>query len=142
MTHRKVHTRYKNILEGNSKGIGNDTYYGYQKNLYEIVENNLSKFGFIPKDNSITLIRGLVQNTMKINRPVAFAHIDVDWYEPVRICLEQIFPNLIIGGCIILDDYDCWGGCRTAINEYFQNKEDVFEMDSYHGSLKVTKIKN
>ncbi len=87
------------------------------------------------------MIKGLVQETMNINEPVVFAHIDVDWYDSVKTCLQQIWPNLVIGGSLILDDYDCWGGRRKATDEYFRNFVGQFSMDDNFGSMKVTRIK-
>jgi asparagine synthase (glutamine-hydrolysing) len=105
-----VHERYQIIVEGKSKGIGGDKYYGYEENLFKIVQSNLTSFNIDCDKQSVTLVKGLVQDTMNINQPVAFAHVDVDWYEPVMTCLERIFLNLVTGGSIILDDYHDWGG--------------------------------
>ena len=44
---------------------------------------------------------------MHITQPVALAHVDVDWYEPVMTCLERVFPQLVVGGSIILDRFSC-----------------------------------
>ncbi|MDT8382975.1 MAG: TylF/MycF/NovP-related O-methyltransferase [Gammaproteobacteria bacterium] len=139
---RDVHSRYKIIEEGKSKGLGGEKYYGYEKNLYEIVNNNLKMFGINRDEQSVSLIKGLVQDTLKINQPVAFAHIDVDWYEPVITCLKRIFPSLVIGGSIILDDYYDWGGCKKATDEYLNDISGKFVLDDSAGSLKITKIKN
>lgn len=78
---------------------------------------------------------------MQIEQPVAFAHIDVDWYEPVKISLERIVRNLVVGGSVIIDDYQDWSGCRKATDEYFQNKSDYFHMDDSVGSMKITRVK-
>jgi asparagine synthase (glutamine-hydrolysing) len=114
----EVHNRYQIILTGNSSGIGSDNYYGYEDDLYNKVCLNFLSFGIDPKQEKIDLIKGLLQHTMKINFPVAFAHIDVDWYEPVKTSLERIFPFLSPGGYIILDDYNDWGGCKKATDEF------------------------
>jgi asparagine synthase (glutamine-hydrolysing) len=87
------------------------------------------------------LIEGLVQETMVITEPVVFAHIDVDWYDPVKTCLQQIWPNLVKGGSLILDDYHDWGGCRKATDEYFRNFVGEFSTDDSYGSMKITRIK-
>ncbi|MGH3995778.1 MAG: TylF/MycF/NovP-related O-methyltransferase, partial [Pseudonocardiaceae bacterium] len=50
--------------------------------------------------------------------PVALAHVDADWYESVKTCLERIVPRLVEGGAIVLDDYDSWSGAKTATDEY------------------------
>ena len=135
-----VHERYRVIVAGDSKGIGDDGYYGYEENLYKIVQKNLKAFGVDEKKESISLIKGLVQETMDINQPVVLAHIDVDWYDPVMTCLKQIFPKLVVGGSIILDDYNDWGGCRKATDEYLKSIDGQFVLDGTSGSLQITKI--
>jgi Macrocin-O-methyltransferase (TylF) len=137
-----VHDRYKVIVEGKSKGIGGDKYYGYEENLYEMVQANLRSFGINCEEQSVSLIKGLVQDTMRIDQPVAFAHVDVDWYEPVITCLKRIFPNLIVGGSIILDDYYDWGGCRRATDEYLRRVTGQFVLGDSAGSMKITKVKS
>lgn len=37
--------RYKDIKNGTASGIGGDEYYGYQKNIEELVRKNISKYG-------------------------------------------------------------------------------------------------
>lgn len=138
----EVHDRYRTILEGKSKGIGGDQYYGYRENLYEVVHSNLEDFGINCKEQAVSLIRGLIQKTMKINGPVAFAHIDVDWYSPVMTCLQSIFPNLVVGGSIILDDYHDWGGCRKAVDLYLRGIRKQVVLDDAAGSMKITRIKD
>lgn len=135
-----VHERYKTIREGKSQGIGGDKYYGYQEDLYALVQSNLRQFGIDQDAQRVSLIKGLIQDTMHIDQPVAFAHIDVDWYEPVMTCLERIVPNLSVGGSVILDDYHDWGGCRKAADEYFRGRRGRFIMDDAAGSMKITKV--
>lgn len=134
-----VHERYRTIIGGESKGIGDDKYYGYEENLFEVVQSNLKSFGIECNKQSVFLIKGLVQDTMDIKQPVAFAHVDVDWYEPVMTCLERVFPNLVSGGCIILDDYHDWGGCRKATDVYLRKVVGQFTLDDSAGSMKITK---
>jgi len=139
---KDVHDRYRTIMEGKSVGIGGDKYYGYQENLYDVVQSNLITFGINCEAQSVSLIKGLVQDTMSINQPVAFAHVDVDWYEPVMTCLKRVFPNLVVGGSIILDDYNDWGGCRKATDEYLREVTGQFALDDTAGSMKITRVKS
>jgi predicted O-methyltransferase YrrM len=134
-----VHRRYDHIKQGKSRGIGGDRYYGYESNLYQIVRSNLAAFGIDCEANNVSLIKGLLQDTMTIDQPVAFAHIDVDWYEPVKVSLERIVPMLSVDGCLIVDDYYDWGGCKKAIDEYFRGKSDEFTMDGSSSSLKIVR---
>ncbi|MFN6185627.1 MAG: TylF/MycF/NovP-related O-methyltransferase [Microcystis sp.] len=134
-----VHDRYRTIVEGKSNGIGGDKYYGYEENLFEVVQSNLKSFSIDCDRQAVLLVKGLVQDTMNIDQPVAFAHVDVDWYEPVMTCLERVFPNLVSGGSIILDDYHDWGGCRKATDEYLRRVVGQFVLDDSAGSMKITK---
>lgn len=136
---KDVHDRYQDIVEGKSKGLGGNKYYGYEDNLYEVVQSNLRECGVDIEKQSVSLIKGLVQETMTIEQPVALAHIDVDWYDPVMACLEKIFPKLVSGGCIVLDDYYDWGGCRKAADSYLQKVEGQFTLDGSAGSMKIIK---
>jgi hypothetical protein len=137
-----VHDRYKTIVEGKSTGIDGDEYYGYKNNLYEEVQDNFQQYGIDTKKESIWLIKGLLQDTLHLTHSVALAHIDVDWYEPVMTCLQRIFPRLVVGGSIILDDYYDWGGCRKATDEYLKTVHGQFSLDDSAGSLKITRVRH
>ena len=135
-----VHARYRKIAEGKSKGIAGDKYYGYEDDLLEIVQGNFRRFGVDREACSVSLVKGLLQDTMHIDQPVALAHVDVDWYEPVLTCLERIFPRLVVGGCIVLDDYHDWGGCRKAADQYLEGVAGQVELDDSAGSMKITRV--
>ena len=135
-----VHARYRTIVQGESTGIGGDRYYGYIEDLYDVVQKNLASFDIDCEGQSVSLIKGLVQDTMVLDQPVAFAHVDVDWYEPVRTCLERVFPKLVTGGSIILDDYHDWGGCRKATDEYLQTITGQFSLNDSAGSMRIDKV--
>lgn len=117
-----VHVRYEEIKSGKSKGLGNNRYYGYVENLQAVVTANLAKHGVPIEANNIKLIKGYFEDTLYLSVPVAFAHIDCDWYASVMSCLIQIEPNLVTGGKIVFDDYYEWSGCRSAVDEYFSDK--------------------
>jgi len=136
----EVQERYKTIASGNAKGIGGDEYYGYVENLYDVVRSNFESLGVSCETRRVSLVKGLVQDTLVLDELVAFAHIDVDWYEPVRTCLERIFPRLVVGGSLILDDYHSWGGCRKAADEYFRGAGGRVALDDSARSMKVTRL--
>jgi asparagine synthase (glutamine-hydrolysing) len=118
--------RYQTITQGEAEGIGGDRYYGYEGDLLEKVTNTLQSFGLDLQGHRIALIRGLFQDTMHIDEPVALAHIDADWYESVRTCLDRITPRLSRGGILVIDDYEHWAGCRKAVDEYFADKRHEY----------------
>lgn len=118
---KDVQERYKLIKEGKATGIKSNPYYGYIENLLLKVINTFKEFGLNPIANNIFFIQGLFEETMIINEPVSFAHIDCDWYESVKYCLNQIIPNLQIGGLVIIDDYYHWSGCKLAVDEFINS---------------------
>jgi O-methyltransferase len=133
-----VHDRYRVIKEGRSEGLGGDLYYGYQRDLLDVVAGNFSELGYPIAEHSVQLVRGLVQDTLEVDAPVVLAHIDVDWYDPVTTCLERIVPRLTPHGVIVIDDYGDWSGCRQAVDDYFAAiGRNAFVFDSSPGHLIV-----
>jgi len=119
-----VKERYEVIRSGQAEGFGGDLYYGYHDDLLDEVRANFETMGFPAESNHVSLVAGLFQDTMRLSEPVAFAHLDSDWYDSTRTCLEQTWPHVSVGGIVVIDDYDAWSGCRRALYEYFTNRHD------------------
>ena len=113
-----VQERYEVIRSGGSRGLGGDTYYGYREDLLGEVTDNFRSLAIDPEVDRVELVEGLFEDTISIDGPVAFAHLDGDWYASTMVCLERIAPHLVPGGRLVLDDYYHWSGCRTAVDEY------------------------
>jgi asparagine synthase (glutamine-hydrolysing) len=118
------HARYRTIASGESQGIGGDEYYGYVDDLYEKVVATFRAHGVAPGDR-VRLHRGLFEDTLHPSRPLALVHIDSDWYDPVRLCLERTYPHVSRGGFVVLDDYHDYAGCRTATDEFLAAHADM-----------------
>ena len=134
-----AHERFRTIAGGQSMGIGGDTYYGYRENLHEVVTANLNRHGIFPDRDHVRLVRGLVEDTLVTDEPVAIAHVDVDWYHPVITSLRRIVPRLVAGGSVIIDDYHDWGGCRKATDEFLGGCREHVTVHDAAGSLKITR---
>ncbi|WP_157683115.1 TylF/MycF/NovP-related O-methyltransferase [Microlunatus soli] len=119
---KDVHKRYREIAEGGASGIAGETYYGYRDDLFGEVTEAFARHGVPTAEHHIDLVKGLFEDTIQIDEPVAFAHLDGDWYESTIVCLERIAPHLVTGGRLVLDDYFHWSGCRKAVDEYFANR--------------------
>jgi O-methyltransferase len=52
---------------------------------------------------------------------IAILRLDTDWYESTRHELVHLFPLLVEGGVLILDDVGHWQGARQAVEEYFRD---------------------
>jgi len=82
----------------------------------------------------IRFIKGKVEETLPnqgsegcdqydVPREIAILRLDTDWYESTRVGLEELYPRLVDGGVLIIDDYGHWKGCRKAVDEYFAEQE-------------------
>jgi asparagine synthase (glutamine-hydrolysing) len=119
-----VQARFEAIARGKAKGFAGDTYYGYQADLKRKVADSFAKLGVPPGEHAVTLVEGLFEDTIRPAGPIALAHIDGDWYESVKVCLDRIWPALSPGGVMVIDDYDAWSGCRTAVDEFVAEHPD------------------
>jgi len=62
-------------------------------------------------DKKFNIVEGIFPNSMNnsvINKPISFAHIDVDTYISAKESLDFILSNSINGAMIVLDDYGGW----------------------------------
>jgi Macrocin-O-methyltransferase (TylF) len=119
-----VHRRYEAIAGGRARGVGGETYYGYRDDLYGEVTDSFARLGFPVAERNVDLVQGLFEDTIDLEEPVAFAHLDGDWYESTMTCLTRIAPLVVPGGRIVLDDYFQWSGCRAAVDEYFSGRDE------------------
>ena len=121
--------RYEVIANGQATGIGGDAYYGYRDDLYNDVIKAFQRNGLAVDGRTISLVKGLFEDTLPKTDTgrVAFCHIDCDWYDPVKFCLDQIAPRLAPQGLILLDDYHDYGGCLQATHEFLKANPD-FEL--------------
>lgn len=118
--------RYRVIEQGLSAGIGGSSYYGYRDDLFQEVLQTFARYKLPVDGHKISLHKGLFEETWPLAPidKVAIAHIDCDWYEPVRYCISAVSERLSVGGILILDDYYAYGGCRTAVHEFLATKRD------------------
>jgi hypothetical protein len=49
---------------------------------------------------------------------VALLHLDGDWYESTKICLDHLYANVSSGGFVVIDDYGTYDGCRRAVDAF------------------------
>lgn len=131
------HERYRIIASGRSSGIGNDTYYGYESNLFEKVKESFAEFGMPVDGTHIRLVKGLFEETVSFDdgARIAFAHVDCDWYDPVALCLDRIYGHLAPGGIVVLDDYNDYGGCRKAVADFLARHDDIHLADPSHNAI-------
>jgi O-methyltransferase len=89
----------------------------------EETRRNVDSVGY-PKQR-VHFVKGPVEETIPgvIPAKIALLRLDTDFYESSRHEMVHLFPRLVSGGVLLLDDYGHWEGQRTAVDEYLaQNK--------------------
>lgn len=92
----------------------------------EEVQKNFRSFNLL--DNSVNFIEGNVIETLidlKVPAKIAILRLDTDFYDSTLMELQVLWPRLVSGGILILDDYGHWDGARRAVDEYFEKETDV-----------------
>lgn len=92
----------------------------------EEVSSNILKVGY-PEKN-LHYIVGRVEDTLPKSIPnkIALLRLDTDWYESTLHEMNHLYPRLRKGGVLLIDDYGCWKGARTAVDEYIKRKNSPF----------------
>jgi hypothetical protein len=74
---------------------------------------------------NVAFVKGLFQDTL-LTAPIqqiAVLHVDGDWYESVKVCLDSFYDKVVAGGVIQLDDYGYWKGARKAVDEFLERRK-------------------
>ena len=97
---------YSHAIEGRFVGSERDTH------------RVLRRIG-LPED-SYKVVVGWFDETLPQSdcTRIALLHVDCDFYDPVRLVLERLYPSLQPGGYVILNDYGSFQGCRKATDEF------------------------
>lgn len=103
----------------------------------EDVQRNLHSTRYAPE--RLHFVQGKVEDTLPASAPerIALLRLDTDWYESTRHELVHLYPRLVPGGVLIIDDYGHWQGARRAVDEYFAEhglKPLLFRID-YTGRM-------
>lgn len=84
------------------------------------VKKNVFSTGY--NKEKFHFIKGKVEDTIPKNSPetISILRLDTDWYDSTRHELIHLFPRLVRGGVVIIDDYGFWRGAKKAVDEYFE----------------------
>jgi hypothetical protein len=85
----------------------------------DAVRRTLEATGYDPR--RLHLVAGPVERTLPERAPerLALLRLDTDWYESTRAEMEHLYPRLVTGGVLIVDDWGHWDGARRAVEEHF-----------------------
>ena len=103
------------------------------------VERNMRATGYPP--DRLVFVEGPVEETLPSEMPdrIALLRLDTDWYESTRRELVHLWPRLVSGGVLIVDDYGYWRGARRAVDEFFEGERyaPLFARIDYTGRILV-----
>lgn len=107
----------------------------YRSHLLEVAgDQSLSKEQLVEilhnkgTERNIELIEGDMTKTIpeyikkNPHLKLSLINLDVDIYEPTVTILEYLWPRIVKGGVLILDDYATFPGETKAVDEYFKGK--------------------
>jgi hypothetical protein len=88
------------------------------------VKKNILKYSNL---ENINFVIGAVERSLLLEKnlpkKISVLRLDTDWYASTKIELEILYPRLVRGGVLIIDDYGHWQGARKATDEYFFGKK-------------------
>lgn len=89
----------------------------------EEVQANMRRTGY-PRER-LHFVPGDVARTLPATEtgPLALLRLDTDWYDSTLCELDHLYPRLVSGGVLIIDDYGSWAGARKAVDEYVQRED-------------------
>jgi hypothetical protein len=90
---------------------------------------------YLPRLKRIELIKGDVRETIPRfvqENPgfrISLLNLDLDLYEPTKTALEFLFPLVVPGGIVILDEYAMQGfpGESRAFEDYFEGRAPILK---------------
>ena len=105
---------------------------------------------YMPRVNRVELVQGDVRKTIPDyvkSTPglrISLLNLDVDLYEPTLIALEHLYPKVVSGGVVVVDEYAMPGfpGESQAMEEYFGSNMPNLRKFSFTATPGAYFIKN
>ena len=84
----------------------------------EEVKANFERYGML--DEQVKFAKGWFRDTLPTlhDKQWAIVRLDGDMYESTMDGLTNLYPNLSVGGYIIIDDFGALTACRQAVKDY------------------------
>ena len=91
--------------------------------------------------NMISFVKGREEETVPGAAPqqIALLRLDTDWYGSTYHELVHLYPRLVPGGGLIVDDYGAWQGARRAVDQFLTEQRLVIFLHriDYAGRLVI-----
>jgi O-methyltransferase len=91
----------------------------YHQSVRELIVDKLGE------DHGFVFVPGKVEDTLPsyAKTDLSLIRLDTDYYSSTRVELEVLYPMLVKGGVVIIDDYGYYQGARQATDQYFGNQK-------------------
>jgi len=122
---------YKNLwgfdaFEGLPQETENDNF--HKKGDFKHPDGGIENFervkNYFSSYENVTIVRGWIPETFKdfTESKLCFVHLDLDLYEGYKYTLDFVWPRLVSGGIIALDDYAAptCAGAKKATDEFVE----------------------
>ena len=87
--------------------------------------------------SNFQLVEGWFEETVphySFTENIAILHLDGDWYDSTIVCLNYLFPKVLVGGLILIDDYLTWDGCSRAVHDFLSKNKRPEKIIHYKGN--------
>ena len=75
---------------------------------------------------------GWFEDTVQhFNKPISILRLDGDLYNSTYVCLKHLYPKVIKGGIVIIDDW-ALPGCRQAVYDYFYSLPEMQSLNDQY----------
>lgn len=103
----------------------------------EEVQENMRSTGY-PWEK-LHFIQGDVARTLETTEtgPLSLVRLDTDWYDSTLQELKILYPRLVSGGVLIIDDYGSWAGARKAVDEFVAERRLPILLTRVDGSSRL-----
>lgn len=89
----------------------------------------------MPGKKRLEIVRGDIATTVpeyvraNPGLRISLLHLDCDLYEPTLVALKHLYPLVVAGGVVILDEYgqSKFAGESAAFDEYFGDRRPVLQ---------------
>lgn len=91
----------------------------------------------IAKHTNYKIYEGWFDQTLKdfSGEQIGILRLDGDWYDSIMVCLQHLFPKVVNGGIVLLDDYYSWDGCAKAVHDYLSISKSPSRIYQYNNQV-------
>ena len=92
-----------------------------RKQLIDVLKHKgINKFIELVEGNILKTVPAYLNSHPELR--ISLLNLDTDIYEPAVTILECLYPRIVKGGILLLDDYGSFPGETKAVNDYFKTK--------------------